>query len=267
MILITGDKGFIGSHLAREYSDSEGIDLKSGQDMTLEFGLDYEEIDTVYHLAAESTIEAGFQNNVTITKNLLDALANRFQGDFIFASSSAVYGKDFKPTVESWPSFPISDYGASKVACEALISVFSYEYDFEAKYVRMANVVGKGCHGIIPDIISKIKTNPKEITIIGDGTQTKSYVHIEDCLSAFHYLNNSPGGIYNLGSDDQISVKAIIREIANQMEVDPIIHPSPFAKGDVTNMLLDCTKLKSSGWRPKYSSKEAVRKAISENLQ
>jgi len=152
-------------------------------------------VEAVFHLAANPEVklsstcpEIHYQQNVVATFNLLEAI--RKTGNiktFIFTSSSTVYGEPTKiPTPEDYaPLKPISVYGASKLACEALISAYAHTYGFKAIIYRLANIVGpRNKHGVIHDFMQKLKTKPKELEILGDGTQNKSYLYINDCIEA-----------------------------------------------------------------------------------
>ena len=192
----------------------------------------------------------------------------------IFTSTSTVYGEPTKiPTPEDYaPLKPISTYGASKLACEALISAYAYTYGFKAIIYRLANIVGpRSKHGVIYDFIQKLNKNPKELEIRGDGTQNKSYLYISDCIEAMLLgleKTTEQVEIYNVGSENQVDVKTIAQIIIEEMGLKNVkltftggVDGGRGWKGDVKNMLLDIDKIKALGWKPKLNSKQAIKKA------
>lgn len=194
--------------------------------------------------------------------------------DIVFASSSTVYGDaEQLPTPEDYgPLKPISVYGASKLACEALLSSYSHTYGFKSIALRYANVVGpRHSRGVIYDFVRKLRANPRRLEILGDGTQTKSYIWIEDAVEATLLAwEKTPEGfeVYNVGSEDAISVREIANIVVEEMGLKNVeyIFTGGVAGGrgwvgDVKYMHLDIAKLRKLGWEPKYSSAEAVRLA------
>ena len=237
---------------------------------------------TVFHLAANPEVRVGstnpnihFQQNLVATHNLLEHLRKtRNTTTLIFTSTSTVYGEATKiPTPENYsPLTPISIYGATKLDCEALISAYAHTYNFKTIVYRLANIVGpRSKHGVIYDFIEKLKKNPKKLRILGDGTQNKSYLYISDCIKAMMLgLEKSKNQVevYNVGSKDQIDVKNIAQIIIEEMELKNVkltytggVDGGRGWMGDVKNMLLDISKLKSLRWKPKLNSKQAIRKA------
>ena len=244
--------------------------------------LEEEHFDLVFHLAANPEVRIGstnpdihFQQNIVATHNLLESLRKtKNKPTLIFTSTSTVYGEPTKiPTPENYaPLKPISTYGASKLACETLISAYAYTYGFKATIIRLANIVGpRSKHSVIYDFIKKPNKNPKEIEILGDGTQTKSYLYISDCIEAMllglEKLTEQVE-IYNVGSEDQVDVKTIAQIIIEEMGLKNVkltftggVDSGRGWMGDVKNMLLDIDKIKALGWKPKLNSKQAIRKA------
>jgi len=247
--------------------------------------LEAESFDLVFHLAANPEVRVGsinpgmhFQQNLVATHNLLEYIRKTQKTPtLVFTSTSTVYGEPTTiPTPENYsPLAPISIYGATKLACEALISGYAHTYGLKAIIYRLANIIGpRSTHGVIRDFIQKLEKNRHELEILGDGTQNKSYLHISDCTEAIilgmekskHKLD-----VYNVGSEDQISVKEIARIIIKEMGLRNVkltfsggVDGGRGWRGDVKNMLLDITKIKSLGWKPKQNSKQAVERTAKE---
>ncbi|MDG6994653.1 MAG: NAD-dependent epimerase/dehydratase family protein [Nitrososphaerota archaeon] len=310
--IVTGGAGFIGSHLCEALvSPKEGYhvvaidNLRTGNERRLGHLVDSAKLelhkldltkglispdlllgtDLLFHLAANPEVRIGksdtlvdFENNIVATRNLLEALRNaEFRGTMVFASSSTVYGEArVIPTPEDYgPLIPISMYGASKLACESLISAYAKLFGFKAKLIRFANVVGgRSNHGVIYDFLQKLRSNPKKLEVLGDGTQSKSYVHISDCVDGLMASTNLglDVDVFNLGSAQTTNVLQIARIVAEEMGINEPAIETGYGQGtggagwpgDVKNMLLDCQKLSRAGWSIKYSSDEAVRKAANE---
>jgi UDP-glucose 4-epimerase len=307
-VLVTGGAGFIGSHLTerllREKFEVIVIDnFSSGKQENLQHLLENPRLqivkddlkkpvrlqkflhncEIVFHFAANPEVRVGktepkihFDENLLATFNLLDAMRKEKNVKIIvFASTSTVYGEpEIMPTPENYgPLIPISTYGASKLGCEALITSFAYTFGLRALIFRLANIVGpKSTHGVIIDFINKIRNNPKTLEILGDGTQTKSYLYITDCIDAMIYAtkkflkDKEKVEIYNIGSEDQITVKDIAKIVAKEMKNPRIklnftggVDGGRGWKGDVKIMNLSIEKLRKSGWTPKHNSENAVR--------
>jgi UDP-glucose 4-epimerase len=185
-----------------------------------------------------------------------------------------VYGEAAKvPTPEDYgPLVPISTYGASKLACEAFLSSYASTFNLRALILRLANIIGpRSSHGVIFDFIKKIRANPNELTILGDGNQTKSYLYITDCVAAFTHLaeefsrTKEKVAIFNVGSTDTINVKEIAKIVAAEINAPRLelkftggVDGGRGWKGDVKTMQLSTEKLLSTGWKPAYNSRQAV---------
>jgi len=304
-ILVTGGAGFIGSHLvdALMKEDSEVCVLDNLSNGSLENVREWlrhsafrfingdllnqtdikravKDCEVVFHLAADPEVRLSsvvpnvhFEQNVMATYNLLEASRKSDTVKlFVFTSSSTVYGDASKiPTPEDYvPLEPISIYGASKLASEALISGYAHTYGFKAVIYRLANIIGpRSRHGVIYDFIMKLKKNPLELEILGDGTQAKSYLYVDDCVDAMLFSlekSSRQVDVFNLGSEDWIDVKTIARIVTEEMHLTDVafrftggVDGGRGWKGDVKYMLLDINKLKSLGWKPKYNSAQAVR--------
>lgn len=307
-VLVTGGAGFIGSHLverlvARGYEVVVLDNLSSGSLENLRSVLgdvefvrgdvrsreDVEKalrgVDAVFHFAANPEVRVGdprehFEHNVFATFNVLEAMRRLGVSDIVFASSSTVYGDAEKlPTPEDYgPLKPISVYGASKLACEALISSYTHTFGFKGVALRYANVVGpRATRGVVKDFVRKLRENPRVLEILGDGTQRKSYVWIEDAVEATLLAWERTGGgfeAYNVGSEDAITVREVADIVVSAMGLSNVEYRFTGGVmggrgwvGDVKNMHLDIGKLKKLGWSPRYTSRDAVRLAALEAIK
>jgi len=307
-VLVTGGAGFIGSHLVdrlmtQKYEVTVIDNLSSGSLKNVEKWLKnqsftlikgdlknpqtieeaIQHIDLVFHFAANPEVRVGetaphihFEENLVTTFNLLEALRKQsLAKTIVFASTSTVYGETtVLPTPEDYgPSIPISTYGASKLGAEALMSAYAHTFNLRTLILRFANVVGsRATIGVLVDFIRKLREDPAQLEILGDGSQKKSYLYVGDCIDAvFCSVNRflkekETVDIYNVGSADQVNVTRIAQIVAEEMGI-----PEPryaFSggvdggkgwKGDVRNMHLSIEKLLRIGWKPRYSSEEAVR--------
>jgi len=155
--------------------------------------------------------------------------------------------------------------------------VFRRRRDWDKVVKRRAHVVGpRSRHGVIVDFIRKLRENPGELEILGDGTQRKSYLHVTDCVEAFLLgLDKAHGrvDVFNVGSEDQVDVLTIAKIVSEEMELNNVnfrvtggVDGGRGWVGDVKNMLLDVSKIKGLGWKPRYNSAEAVRLTVKEML-
>ena len=234
--------------------------------------------DILFHFAADPEVRTGyskpedsFEQNIVNTFNLLQKIKQSKIKKIVFASSSSVYG-DAKiiPTNEEYgPLSPISHYGASKLACEAMVSSFCHNYNIEGVILRPANVIGlRGRHGLIWDLVHKLKINQDELELLGDGKQTKSFIHISDAIDGiFFSLNNLQDKVevFNLGSEDSVEIMDVAKIVCKNMGLNEIkinltggVDDGRGWKGDIRIAHLDITKLKNSGWIPKLSSINAA---------
>jgi UDP-glucose 4-epimerase len=194
--------------------------------------------------------------------------------EIVFSSSGAVYGEPtVMPTPEDYgPILPISLYAASKVACEALMTAYAHNYDLRVWIYRFGNVVGPNpTHGVIHDFVLRLREDPTKLVVLGDGTQAKPYVYVEDCLDGMEFgieHAKQPVSVHNLAVDDQTSVREIVEWTIEAMGIDGSnvnvqYGDSPRGwRGDVPQVKLDTRRMTELGWRPKRSSGEAVRQTI-----
>lgn len=247
-----------------------------GADLPSHFGSD---IETVFHLAANRDVWRGLnepkidlEQNTIGTSNVLEAMRKKDIGKIVFTSSCSVYGNASKrPTPETHPTHPISLYGASKLACEALISAYCGLYGFKGWIFRMSNTCGRNQRkGLQWHLLTQYKTEGK-FHVFNDGQQTRSFIHVSDCAEAIVHVWQTVDPryeIYNLASEDSITVNEVTditeEELGKPHRGIPRIMGEPTWKGDIRHMWLDISKIKSTGWKPRYSSREAVKLTVNE---
>lgn len=296
-IVITGGAGFIGSHLADSLCETNTVividDLSHGDPDWIPSGVEFHQgdltdksvirsvfdrdIDGVFHFAARKNVNDPsprdqFETNLAMTHNLLEEMNRHDISRFAFASSSTVYGEAPRPTPETQSFSPISPYGAAKAAEESLCHVYAHSHGFTTWIFRFANVVGSRLQpgAVIVDFIQKLRDDPTELEILGNGEQEKSYLFIDDCLDAMQFVVSEtaePVNIYNLGTMSATSVTEIADIVASELDVDPEFSYTGGDRGwtgDVPLMQLSIDKLRSLGWSPDYTSSEAVRVATSD---
>lgn len=305
-VLLTGGAGFIGSHLADKLIEMgkdvvcidnfssgrmEYIDhLMSNPKFSLiradlfkeDFTEALRDCDIVFHVAANPDVRLGaddtrvhLDQNVTVTHNVLEAMRKMDVEGILFTSTSTVYGEaSVIPTPEDYgPLEPISLYGSSKLACDALISAYCSTFGMKAATYRFANVVGpRSTHGVTYDFVHKLRKNPQKLEILGKEPGTKkSYCHIDDCVSGMITGWKKLEGrfeAFNIGSDDSIFVKQIADIVCEEMGLENVeyswtggVDDGRGWKGDVKSMLLASDKLKGKGWTAEYNSEGAIREA------
>ena len=301
--IVTGGAGFIGSHLvdALVGGGDEVLvidNLASGDEANLKAHLEEERIrflkanllddgwqeqlkgaDRIYHLAADPDVRGSvrtpammFANNVVATERVLEAMRAQDVPEIVFTSTSTVYGEaSVIPTPETYaPMEPISIYGASKLAGEALISAYCASFAMRAWVFRFANIIGeRSNHGVIWDFVHKLRANPGELEILGDGRQTKSYLDVQSCVAAMLFAATHAKeayNVFNIGSEDWVDVKTIADIIVEEMELTLVQYRFTGGDrgwvGDVPRMQLAVARLKALGWNPETESAESVRRAV-----
>ncbi|MHA1441030.1 MAG: SDR family NAD(P)-dependent oxidoreductase [Candidatus Heimdallarchaeota archaeon] len=304
-ILVTGGCGFIGSNIVQRLV-KEGYDVKVIDDLSagskdnikdclenekcefrkgsiLDKKLLQEEfkgIDVVIHEAANPDVRTSkdniypdFEVNVLGTVNILIAMANENIPKIIFASSGGtVYGETkVIPTPETAPFSPISHYGASKAAAEQYLSSFASLFDIEAISLRLGNIFGPPSnHGVMHDFYWKLKENPKELLILGDGKQTKSYLFVDDCVDAHILaLKTKVNGhvAFNIATETGLTVNEIADNVAASMGLTDVTYKYTGGErgweGDVRKAIVDITKAKEIlNWKPNTTVKDGIQKYI-----
>jgi UDP-glucose 4-epimerase len=311
--LVAGGAGFIGSHLVRALlcdaalRDQEEVvvldNLSSGSSDYLEGVLDDPRlvtiegdlrdprvtaeamggIDHVYLFAANPDIAAAvedpgldFWQGTYLTHNVLEAMRVNGVSHITYASGSGVYGDrgTYVCDEESGPLTPVSTYGASKLACEALLSAYSHMFSIRAVAFRFANVVGpRQTHGVTYDFVRRLLEEPTELRILGDGHQSKSYIHVSDVVSAMLTLTHRGWEgfeIFNAGTGEYVTVAEIADLVVDRMGLTGVRYEYTGGargwKGDVPVVRFASHKLATLGWRPRYSSVEALVDSIDANI-
>ena len=308
-ILVTGGAGFIGSHLIdrliKKGHDVTCIDNFSlGKDEYLNeaiknksfslYNVDLSSIneiknifkrhnfDIIYHLAANSDIQLGFndtsidfKNTFMTTINILECMKINNIKKIVFASSSAIYGNYIgKISEDSGPLKPVSNYGAAKLSSEAFISSFCECYNIIAWIIRFPNVVGwRLTHGVIYDFINKLIDDPLNLLVLGNGKQTKPYLFISDLLDAFDIItkqNNSQVQCYNVSPDSSSNVNFIANTIINLLNIKNVKIRYTGGNvgwiGDVAKFSYDTSKIKNLGWNSTLTSDEAIKLSVKKEL-
>ena len=239
--------------------------------------------DRVVHLAANADIalsakqtDLDLRQTVLATFNVLEAMSTQGVKEIVYSSGSGVYGDvEGLATSETYgPLLPVSMYGATKLGAEGLISAFSNLFDLKAWIFRFANIVGpRQTHGVAYDFIRKLQNDPSGLTVLGNGLQSRSYVHVDDIFSAiFHVVERETAviSVHNVGSGDYITVRRVVELLLDEMDLQNTkvtYGNDPFGwKGDVPMIGLNDDKIRALGWRPRYTSEDAMRRSIRQML-
>ncbi|TFF92439.1 NAD-dependent epimerase/dehydratase family protein [Candidatus Thorarchaeota archaeon] len=301
-ILVTGGAGFIGSHLVDRLVEKHDVavldDLSGGSIENIQRHLErpgfvftegsivdsktveeaVEDIDLVFHLAAQPDVRLSverplwdFRINVEGSMQLLEAIRKSGVKRIIFASSGGtVYGEsEVFPTPEETAFRPISNYGAAKGAFEMYLNSYSELYGINAVSLRLGNIIGpRLTHGVIYDFFMKLQHNPSELEVLGDGTQVKAYMYIDDTIDAMVLLSEKTSSGHlpiNVSSGERLKVSRIAELVIEELELDARIRYTGTDRGwagDVTVTDIDISLLESMGWKSKTPLEEGVRKYI-----
>lgn len=236
-------------------------------------------ITEVWHMAANSDIPSGvsdacvdMRDTFMTTFNTLELMKELGIKILAFASSSAIYG-DLKGALlkeDIGPLFPISNYGAMKLASEAAISA-AVESHIERAYIfRFPNVIGTpATHGVILDFVRKLKKTPDNLVVLGDGTQQKAYLHVDDLIEAMLFIRERSVDCINYfniaGSDEGVTVRFIAEQVVAAVAPGASIRYGQGNKGwvgDVPKFSYSTDKLRGLGWQPRMNSRDALLRAI-----
>ncbi len=300
---VTGGAGFIGSHLVDKLITCGEVtvydNLSSGRKEFIQHHLskpnfrfiqadlldldrlqrEMPDQDVVFHLAANPDARLGISDTsldlkqeIIATYNVLEAMRTNGVKKMVFSSSGTIYGETpVVPLPEDYgPVLPISLYGAGKLASEGLITAFCHTFDMQCWIYRFANIVGKrGTHGVIFDFIHKLKNDPNQLEILGDGTQEKPYLSVEDCVEGMLFgMENSDERVnfFNLGCESTTDVSTIAKMVVQEMGLKNVKFKFTGGDrgwpGDVPQVRFNIKKMEKLGWKPKFSSNQAVRRAI-----
>ena len=302
--VVTGCAGFIGSHLVDRLllqgHQVVGIDnLSTGIMEFLQVAKQFssfkfifadcldqnallenipKQCDAVFHFSANADVKDGInhtekdlQQNTIVTFNVLEAMRVNGIKKIIFPSTGSVYGEaDIIPTPENAP-FPTqtSLYGASKVAAEGLIQAYSEAFNIQAYIFRFVSILGERyTHGHVIDFYKKLKNDPNQLEVLGDGNQAKSYLYVQDCIDAIFLAlkkSNSKVNIFNLGTNDYCQVKDSVGWISTELGVSPKLSYSGGTRGwigDNPFIFLDCNKIGKLGWQPKFTIQQGIIKTL-----
>jgi UDP-glucose 4-epimerase len=305
---ITGGAGFIGSHLVDCLINLGEVtvydNFSSGKKEFIQHHLDRPNFrlieddllnfkslaeavgghDSIIHLAANPEARRGIENTrldleqeTLVTYNVLESMRKSEIGQIVFASSGTVYGDSGEiPVKEDYgPLLPISLYGAGKLACEGLISGFCGTFGMQAWIFRFANVVGsRATHGVMYDFVHKLLKNSEELEILGDGKQSKPYLHVSDCVEGILFALQHAAdqiNLFNLGVDGHTSVTTIAELVAQKMELEKVKFRFTGGQrgwpGDVSQVRYNVDKMKKLGWTPKLDSTSAANLAVGEIVE
>lgn len=307
-VFISGGAGFIGSHLTRRLLREPSVEqvvifdnfssgrrdylaeLEGDARLRIVEG-DLKELpaieaaivgtDTVFHLAANPDIakavtqpDIDFWEGTYLLQNVLEAIRRQGVGKLLYMSGSGIYGEDATTAFgeDHGPCRPISTYGASKLACEALIGAYCHMFGLTARAFRFANVVGpRQTHGVGYDFVRRLRADPTCLRILGDGSQSKSYIHVDDILAAVMLVAAQAErgfDVFNVATDDYLSVAEIADLALEVMGLNPANVRYDFTggdrgwKGDVPVVRFDCRKIKAAGWTGERDTRAAMRDAL-----
>jgi len=268
--LVTGQKRFLNSALKNKNFKFIKCDLKNISKLKKLF----KNAEIVFHFAANADVRFGhihprkdLEQNTICTYNVLESMRVNNVKKIIFCSTGSVYGEAKKfPTPEN-DTFPIqtSFYGASKLAGESLVQAYCEAFNFKSWIFRFVSILGnRYTHGHVYDFLKQLNINPKKLKVLGDGNQKKSYLHVEDCIDGiFTAIKKSKNkvNIFNLGTNEYVTVKDSIKIICKTKKLKPKIKFLGGKRGwigDSPFIYLSCKKIRSLGWKPKFTIKKSL---------
>jgi UDP-glucose 4-epimerase len=267
-----GDRSFLAQHARSKRFRLVVADVRNTKALIKAMS---GKVDLVYHLAANADIARGvhdptldFEHSIVATFSMLQAMRHHGIKRLVYTSGSGVYGDRGRTFLSEThgPLEPVSMYGASKLGAEGLISAFVHLFGMQAWIFRPANIIGpRSTHGVVFDFMRKLQKNPKELGILGDGQQSKAYLHVDDVIDALLLVQKKakdPISFFNLSSRSFISVNRIADLVIRGMGLGPVKRshtPGKVGwKGDVPVIRLTSSRLTKLGWKPKYTSAGAV---------
>ncbi|MFZ0541961.1 MAG: NAD-dependent epimerase/dehydratase family protein [Candidatus Sulfotelmatobacter sp.] len=268
--LSTGQIRFLESALAHPEFTLHQADLLDGKSLAQAM----EGVELVVHFAANADVRFGTERprkdldqNTIATWNVLEAMRERNCKRIIFSSTGSVYGEpDIFPTPETCP-FPIqtSLYGASKLAAEGLIQAYCEGFEMQGYIFRFVSILGERySHGHVFDFCRQLAEHPEHLHVLGNGHQRKSYLYVQDCIDAILTAIDRAKdkvNIFNLGTDEYCEVNDSIGWICEHLGLHPKLTYSGGERGwigDSPFILLDCSRIRALGWRPRLTIKQAV---------
>jgi UDP-glucose 4-epimerase len=300
-VLVTGGAGFIGSHLVDELVRLEfdvivydnlstgfkrhlGRSLDSGQATLVEGDIldqlrltrAMEGVSTVFHLAANADVRGGtadttvdLEQNTIGTHRVLEAMRQTGAEQIVFTSSATVYGEpDVFPTPEDYAPLQTSLYGCSKLAAEAMVQAYGEYFGIRSYSFRFVSWIGERySHGVVYDFIKKLQANPRDLEILGDGNQKKSYLHVEDGVKgiflALRQLTDLKN-VLNLGHEEYMNVKDLARIVCEEMGIKDVMFRFTGGVrgwlGDSPFVHLDISRMKAAGFNPQISIEDGIRR-------
>jgi UDP-glucose 4-epimerase len=243
--------------------------------------------DLVIHLASNPDIAAAmtnpavdFDSGTLITHNVVEAMRRTGVPRIAYASGSGIYGDlgEAEATEDHGPLVPVSTYGASKLAGEALISSYAYMFDRQGFAFRFGNVVGRRqTHGVGFDFVRRLRENAARLAVLGDGSQSKSYVLATDVVAAVLSVLDAglvtPFRAFNVATGDYMTVREIVGLALETLSIDPSTTEVEYGeqprgwKGDIPVVRLNTDRIRQLGWRPSTGSAGALRSSMQAMLE
>jgi UDP-glucose 4-epimerase len=279
--LCSGTMSRIEQHLNRREFDFKNLNVED----TVALANELKDIDVVIHLASNPDIARAatdpridFIQGTVLTESVLEAARNSRVNRILYASGSGVYGDVGAELLnEDSPIKPISTYGASKAAGELMLQAYSYMFGIRSLAFRFANVVGsRQTHGVGYDFLNRLEKDPDRLHILGNGKQSKSYVHVSDIVRGVLLASEkvaSDFDVFNISTQDFVNVNEIALIVMDELKLDPRSVELSYSggdrgwKADVPVVRIDAKKIVNLGWSPNFNSHEAIRESIKEMIK